>query len=160
MGHHDDEGCFVKKQGENNCYDYATDIVTNSFAQPGRGGGICTPHARPCVKNTCEDIKKAATADGLSWIGTTLPTNLPETGHYVSFHIWPQTNFHWVRMDSDMFWSQKPGGTAVKNVDNKHKKIRDPSKADLSPWTQHCGYMLVVPSKAMLSVQNLGIELV
>jgi len=31
----DDNGCFITKQSENNCYAYGTDIVTNSFPQPG-----------------------------------------------------------------------------------------------------------------------------
>mmetsp|Transcript_16831 Transcript_16831/g.36201 ORF Transcript_16831/g.36201 Transcript_16831/m.36201 type:complete len:342 (-) Transcript_16831:366-1391(-) len=145
---HDDSGCFVKEQDNNNCYDYANDIVTNTFAQPGRGSGVCPPHTRPCVPNTCEDVKKAAVSDGLTWVGTELPSSLPAHGHYVSLHIWPKTNFHWLRMDGDKMWSHKPGGSAVRNVDNDGKTIHDPAKADVSPWSQHCGYMLAVPSKS------------
>jgi len=144
----DDDGCFLKEQYYNNCYDYANDVVTNTFAQPGRGSGVCPPNARPCVKNTCEDVKNAAISDGLEWVGTELPTSLPPKGHYVSLHIWPNSNFHWIRMDADKYWSHKPGGTRVRNVDNDYKKITDPGKANFAPWTQHCGYMLAVPSKA------------
>ena len=60
--------------------------------------------------------------------------------------IWPNTNFHWVRLDSNGFWSHKAGGTPVKNVDNTGSKITDPSKSDFSPWTQFCGYFQVIPS--------------
>jgi hypothetical protein len=149
----DDGGCFATEQGSNNCYDYGNDIVTNTFAQPGRGSGLCPESARPCVKNTCEDVKNAAVSDGLEWVGTDLPTSLPETGHYVSLHIWPDSNFHWLRMDADMKWSHKPGGTAVRNVDNNQEEITDPSKADVSPWSQHCGYLRTVPSKVSPTIK-------
>merc|ERR1712039_920918 len=82
----------------NNCYNYGNDIVTNTFAQPGRrdfdqGSGLCKHSDRPCMQNTCEDVKKGAIADGLTWVGTELPIDLPEVGHYVSLHIWPNSNF-------------------------------------------------------------------
>lgn len=151
----DDGGCFVTEQSSNNCYDYGNDIVTNTFAQPGRGSGLCPETARPCVKNTCEDVKNAAVSDGLQWVGTDLPTSLPETGHYVSLHIWPDSNFHWLRMDANMKWSHKPGGSPVRNVDNNQQEITDPSKADVSPWSEHCGYLLTVPSKVSPTIKTL-----
>lgn len=156
----DDKGCFVEKESYNNCYDYANDIVTNTFAQPGRASGLCPPSARPCVKNTCEDVRRGAESDGLKWVGTSLPNSLPPTGHYVSLHIWPSSNFHWLRMDANMLWSHKPGGTPVRNVDNNRETIRDPSKADLSPWTEHCGYMLAVPSGVNIKMTSSQVMLV
>jgi len=147
----DDQGCFVARQSDNNCYDYGNDVATNTFAQPGRGSGVCPPKSRPCVKNSCEAVKNAAISDGLTWIGTELPASLPTVGHYVSLHIWPNSNFHWIRMDADMYWSHKPGGSRVRNVDNNGAKITDPAKADFSPWTQHCGYMLSIPSKGHIN---------
>ena len=53
-------------------------------------------------------------------------------------------------MDADLKWSHKPGGSPVRNVDNDGKIITDPAKANVSPWTEHCGYMLTVPSNASL----------
>jgi len=35
----DCRGCFITRQTDNNCYAYGTDIVTNTFPQPGRGTG-------------------------------------------------------------------------------------------------------------------------
>lgn len=136
----DDGGCFVAHQSENNCYNYASDVSTDTFAQPGRGSG------HKWTANTCDAIRAAAERDGLVWNGTTLPT-APPVGHHVALFIWPETNFHWVRMDRSGYWSHKPGSTPVRNTDNKGQKIQDPSKCDFSPWTQFCGYMLVVPSK-------------
>jgi len=141
----DNDGCYVKKQWDNNCYNYGTDIVTNTFAQPGRG----TEHK--WTENTCAEMRRAATSDGLQWIGTVLPKERPAAGHYATLLIWPSTNFHWVRMDDNDKWSHKPGGTPVVNTDNDGKEITDPSTQDFSPWSQFCGYMLVIPSKATLN---------
>jgi hypothetical protein len=66
-------------------------------------------------------------------------------------HIWPGTNFHWVRMDADLTFSHKPGGTAARNVDNDGKTITDPSQANFSPWTEHCGYFNTVPSAVKIA---------
>ena len=52
----------------------------------------------------------------LVWVGDTLPASLPVTGHYVSLHIWPNSNFHWLRMDANMLWSHKPGGSPVRTA--------------------------------------------
>ena len=92
----DDCGGFITYQGDNNCYDYGNDMVTNTFAQPGRGSG------QKWTENTCDDMKRAAVADGLTWMGTELPTYAsgPDEGHFVALYIWPDTNFHWARMDA------------------------------------------------------------
>lgn len=146
----DDGGCFRKKQSDNNCYNYGNDVVTNTFAQPGRGSGVCDHKTRPCVPNTCTDVRHGAESDGLVWVGNDLPRALPPTGHYVSLHIWPDSNFHWLRMDANLLWSHKPGGSPVRNVDNNGAEIKDPAQADVSPWSLHCGYMLTKPSNVSL----------
>ncbi|CAE7604559.1 unnamed protein product [Symbiodinium natans] len=74
----DDRGCFVSHQSQNNCYNYGTDISTDTFAQPGRGSG------QKWKANTCDAIRAAAESDGLKWQGTDLPKGPPETGHYVA----------------------------------------------------------------------------
>jgi len=138
----DDCGYFETYIDDNNCYNYGNDIVTNTFAQPGRGSG------QKWSQNTCDDMKAAAIRDGLFWNGTTLPVGEPNRGHYVALLIWPDTNFHWIRKDSSPlpYWSHKPGGTEVRNVDDDGNLITDPSKSDFSPWTQFCGYMTTIPS--------------
>jgi len=141
---HDDYGCFVTKQWDNNCYNYSSDVLTNTFAQPGRGT------KQKWKENTCEDVKRAALSDGLQWVGTDLPTELPSKGHYIALLIWPGTNFHWLRMDKSKYWSHKPGGTEVRNIDNSGEIVSDPSKQDFSPWTEYCGVFLVLPSKIQI----------
>eukprot|EP01084_Bolivina_argentea_P215715 366292_1 len=161
---YDDCGFFTgTHQSENNCYAYATDIVTDTFPQPGRGSG------QKWQYNTCEDMIAAAERDGLKWIGNTLIDYSygPLNGHYVALYIWPNTNFHWARMDyngtynnSDVKvvnqilrrWSHKPGGTEIQTVDNNGNCIGNiapcvlPSQADLSPWSVFCGYLMGIPS--------------
>jgi len=140
-------GHWQSAQSLNNCYDYGNDIATDTFAQPGRGSG------QKWSQNTCDDMRAAATRDGLVWNGTTLPKSQPPVGHFAALLIWPETNFHWIRFDSQPagYWSHKPGGTPVRNVDNNNQPITDPSKSDFSPWTQFCGYMATVPSKANIN---------
>ncbi|CAF4317737.1 unnamed protein product, partial [Adineta steineri] len=48
--------------------------------------------------------------------------------------------------DANGYWSHKPGGTPVRNKDNRDLPITDPSKSDFSPWTQFCSYYVAQPS--------------
>lgn len=84
-------------QNDNNCYAYATDVATNTFPQPGRGSGD------KWHDNTCEEMRAASERDGLVWFGNDLPSvdEKPDSGHYVALYIWPGTNFHWARRDSN-----------------------------------------------------------
>ena len=43
-------------------------------------------------------------------------------------------DYHCYRLDDDGFWSQKPGGTAVTNLDGNGKTITDPRKAVNLPF--------------------------
>jgi len=135
-------GCFLEKQSQNNCYNYGTDILTNTFAQPGVGsstlryGGI-----------TCESISMRAVSDGLIPLNTTeTPTDVPEVGHYVSLWSSPW-DYHWARRDSNGMWSHKPGMSPVKTVDNAGMPMKNPATASMRPYTEMCGYFIAVPSK-------------
>ena len=99
----DDEGMFESHVYENNCYNYGNDVVTDTFAQPGRGTG------HKWQQNTCENMRAAAESDGLTWAGTTLPSGQPAKGHYVALFIWPSTNFHWSVSPSPPTPSPPPG---------------------------------------------------
>ena len=174
----DDGGCFVTMQSSNNCYNYGTDVLTNSFAQPGVGSGqawwpkegatptvaadevtplSCPPWCGPA--NNCSALAAAAARDGLSWHGNVMPTDEPERGgHHVALFVWPESNFHWIRMDADVdaatglhLWSHKPGGSPVTNVDNNGDAITDPRAADFSPWTEFCGFMSAKPSEVTVA---------
>lgn len=150
----DDKGCFETNATKNNCYNYATDVATNTFAQPGRGGGApITDHTF-----TCPSMTKAALADGLQLTGTALPATPPPRGHYAALMVTPDhSGYHWVRMDSNTdvsgthLWSGKMGIGRPLNVDSDKKPITDPrsSRFDAgwgNEFSAFCGFFVVVPS--------------
>jgi hypothetical protein len=123
-------------QPYNNCYNYANDQRTNTFAQPGRAHGAMTSTM------DCSHVNTAAQADGLTNTpGFTSPLG---TGHgwYVALVIWPGVDYHWYRQDSGGCWSHKPGQTAVRDVDNSGNKIADPSACNRGPYVNFCTYMI------------------
>ncbi|KAL0481008.1 insoluble matrix shell protein [Acrasis kona] len=135
-------------QDWNNCYNYATDVLTNTFAQPGRGSG------NESTAFTCESAWKASKRDGLLvYSETTGPAfnKTPALGHYVSLVIWPDVDFHWYRKDYSGYYSHKPGSGFVTNFDSSEQKIDSPSTADISPYTQNCGYMIAIPSRLKIN---------
>lgn len=77
---------FVRKK--NNCYNYANDLVTNTYAQPGRGGG----QMYDAINNNA--IQQASLRDGLVVVqpgaNGAIP-NIPqnETRHLVALFVDP-----------------------------------------------------------------------
>ncbi|KAB2955363.1 MAG: hypothetical protein F9K18_13665 [Thermoanaerobaculia bacterium] len=124
------------RQPFNNCYNYACDYRTNSFAQPGRAAGAMY------AALTCASVKPAAVADELV-DSPGADNKCPAEGHLVALVIWPNGDFHWYRKGRDGTWSHKPGGTAVTNLDNSGNPITDPRTADRGPYTDFCTFMVV-----------------
>jgi hypothetical protein len=124
------------RQPYNNCYNYATNYRTDTFAQPGRAAGTMYANL------TCNAVKPAAVADEL--IDSPGADNkCPDEGHLVALVIWPSYDFHWYRKGKDGLWSHKPGGTAVTNLDNSGNTISDPRNADRGGYTDFCTFMVV-----------------
>lgn len=122
-------------QPHNNCYNYANNQITNSFAQPGRAHGI-----GPLVMN-CASVQGGATADGLNSCANFAAALAPGRGWYVALVIWPGQDFHWYRQDDLGCWSHKPGATPARNYDNAGGAIPDPKTCNRGPYTQFCTYM-------------------
>lgn len=117
----------------NNCYNYATNRRTDTFAQPGRATG-----AQASVM-ACTNVGNGATSDGaLAAPNCASSTQSPR--HYMALVIWPGTDYHWYRRQSDGFWGHKPGQTAARNYDNSNNIIYDPQTADRGGYTDFCGY--------------------
>jgi len=130
-------------QFNNNCYNYATNTRTDTFAQPGTGSG------NPFANTACADVDQAARSDGL----TSTSCDDPEcTGccHQVALVIWPGQDFHWYRRDRDGSWSHKPGSTQARNVDNSNNPITDPRTANRGPYTDFCGCYCVCRDKVTI----------
>jgi hypothetical protein len=128
-------------QPYNNCYNYANDIITNTFAQPGRGSGIFIAN---CL---CATVSPAAISDGQ--IATANAAGPIADGHYIALvsanH--PQfKDYHWYRLDSNGMWSHKPGQTPAINTDNANQLIANPETANRGPYTDFCGYFHCIPA--------------
>ncbi|WP_163051122.1 hypothetical protein [Bacillus cereus] len=130
----------------NNCYNFATNRRTDSFAQPGRVSG----HMYNNI--TCEEIKKGAISDGADVAGRCFPeTEKPR--FLMALVIAPGPGFidyHWYRQCSDGNWAHKPGQTPARNTDESNHIITDPRTANRGPYTQFCGYMLAPKSMDIL----------
>lgn len=135
----------------NNCYNYACNIRTNSYAQPGRSAGAVF------TRIDAEELIRAAMADGLTVLGPiTFPTPIPvpmdmSGGSVVSLHFSRVPgDFHWLRLDRDGRWSHKVGGTPVTTLDNTDSIILDPRNADLGTYTEFVGFMIVVHGRVCI----------
>jgi hypothetical protein len=126
-----------QKQSNNNCYNYATNYRTDTFAQPGQANGAIY------TALTCASVRPAAIADAL--IDHPSANNrCPKEGHLVALVIWPGVDFHWYRKGRNGRWSHKPGGTPVTNLDNSAHLITDPRTADRGGYTDFCTFMTVM----------------
>lgn len=137
-----------KFQPNNNCYNYSTNVATNSFAQPGRMTGNPLKEGwKP------EDVVKGAISDGLILVGSDIDELIEHSksspnGHYVALMIsdpeplldWPG-DYHWARCDNldESQWSQKDGGDQVTNFDFAGNLITNPQTAN---WTVNQGPMI------------------
>lgn len=124
------------RQPRNNCYNYATNYRTDTFAQPGMASDA------KYESFTCDEVKRGALADELLE-ATSNNNKCPSKGHLVALVIWPGMDFHWYRKGKDGKWSHKPGSTAVTNLDNSGNIIVDPRHADRGGYTQFCTFMIV-----------------
>lgn len=130
----------------NNCYNYANDKITNTFAQPGKGSGQEGPYPP-----SCPDTGQAAVRDGQIVVKN--PDVTPSDGQIVALVVSSTPGFfdyHWYRRDSNGMWSHKPGQTAAKNTDNSGSTISSPETCDRGPYNFFCGYFNSIPSKTTI----------
>jgi hypothetical protein len=127
-------------QYNNNCYNYACDTITGTYAQPGRGTGNMYNNI------DCADVGAGAQSDGLVPTDCDGGCGCSDCWHQVALVIWPGVDFHWYRRDRDGRWSHKPGGTQATNLDSSGNLITDPRTADRGPYTIFCGCFCVKKS--------------
>jgi hypothetical protein len=126
----------------NNCYNYATNRRTDTFAQPGRAAG-----AQATVM-ACSNVSAGAQADGALASPTCAPSS-EAPRWYMALVIWPGVDYHWYRKQAEGYWGHKPGQTAAKNTDNSNNVIYDPQTADRGGYTNFCGYFLSPASQGI-----------
>jgi hypothetical protein len=121
--------------GKNNCYNYASDRRTDTFAQPGRASG------HMYARINCGDVTNGAVSDGASL--NCAPANQAPRW-YMALVIAPGPGFidyHWYRLSKEGFWGHKPGGTAARNTDNSGHIVNNPQTANRGPYTIFCRYI-------------------
>jgi hypothetical protein len=132
------------RQYNNNCYNFATNYRTNTFAQPGRSAGQQYTSLSGCkVAAGQRSAKDGAIADSL--YDLPLANNkCPGKGHLVALVVAPNWDYHWYRKGPDGKWSHKPGSTKATLLDNSGNPISDPRTANRGPYTQFCTFMQVI----------------
>jgi hypothetical protein len=118
----------------NNCYNYATNRRTDTFAQPGRGAG------QMYGSLTCAEVMRAALADGCHRRFDCFPDG-EKPRWLMALVVAPGRDYHWYRFHSERFWGHKPGGTAARNTDNSGRVIANPEVCDRGMYTDFCGYL-------------------
>lgn len=120
-------------QPYNNCYNYASNWRTNTFAQPGKGAGS------QYTALSCPEVTRAALADGCHRRFDCFPD--PEKPRWLmAMVVAPGYDYHWYRWQLEGFWGHKPGGTAARNTDNNGNVISNPETCARAPYTDFCGY--------------------
>lgn len=116
----------------NNCYNYASNYRSNTFAQPGRQNGYTLP-----FPPTCSNARTGVITDG--WADSCQASN----NLTICLVIWPNNDFHFYRLCINGRWCHKPGGTPAKNTDDSGNLITNPQTANRGPYTTFCEYFYV-----------------
>lgn len=134
-------------QYNNNCYNYACDLRTGTFAQPGQASG----HMYSSID--CAEVGAGAVSDGLKPVDCDRGCGCRECCHTVALVIAPGpgfVDFHWYRLDRSGRWSHKPGGGEATDLDYAGNSITDPRTADRGPYTIFCGCYCVCEGQVQI----------
>jgi hypothetical protein len=124
----------------NNCYNYANNKRTDTFAQPGRATGA------QATTMACLNVGNGAVSDGQVAYPNCAASGVPR--FYVALVVAPGQDYHWYRYQSNGYWGHKPG--SAKNTDNSGAVITNPQTANRGIYTQFCGYY-TSPTTAQIS---------
>lgn len=135
-------------QRNNNCYNYATNQRTDTFAQPGWGSGLTLPDA-----GSGDTVRLYAWYDNLYDAPAANNTCTPE-GHLVALAFAPsllEPDYHWWRKDRSGYWSGKAGPSAASDRDHSGNLITDPRTCNRGVYTTFVGFMTVMPGRVRLA---------
>lgn len=113
----------------NNCYNFASNYRSNTFAQPGKISGYTLP-----FPPTCTNARTGIELDG--WFNNCQSAN----NLTIALVIWPGQDFHFYRKCANGIWGHKPGQTAARNYDNSGRTITNPETCNRGGYTTFCGY--------------------
>ena len=146
-----------------NCYAYVLDdFIPNREKRPQPGHRDKDINTFRKQDYTREEISRRAIYDNPS-IYCTEPEKKCKKGYYKGVLVIDRyNNYHWLRQDSNGYWSHKPGQLPVTNIDADGKLIKNPSKANLIYDKDGRAYTLIysdigpyfcIPSKAETRVK-------
>lgn len=129
----------------NNCYSYAfmdIDETRTKKQQPGKN------MKRDKKKYNCNHFNNVLSADHPSLQKTNLETPCPCNNYKIALalddnktpNIVDHDDYHFYRQDDNGFWSHKPGGNYVSNVDASGNKITNPENANRNYAHKKNGY--------------------
>jgi hypothetical protein len=120
----------------NNCYNFGSNSITDTYAQPGRGSGEMF-HAI-----TVPEIHDAAVRDGYL---DDCRDSAKKRNLHVGFCIWPGADYHWYRqtkpMDGEPRWCHKMGTDIARNKDESGHYITNPETCDRSYYVVWGGFL-------------------
>ena len=105
------------------CTDDAEDCEA-PFHQPGSPSGYS--HFSSKKLKTCPNMIARILGDNPDIRMTTFETRCPVNTSKIALVVDPKEDYHFLRQDSNMLWSQKAGARPVKNVDAAGHTIWDP----------------------------------
>ena len=127
-----------------NSYNYAVNIETGTYAQPGRGAGSTF------LDLTGMAVRSAAVLDGLKDHEDESAGSFPvDNNCLLVLTLVPGVDFHFYRRDDDGNWSHKLGKHPPTNLDNSGNVITDPRTADIGPY-KYVRFLSVCPRKVQI----------
>ena len=139
-----------------NCFAYAFDyrrLPKNctkdscpvSFPQPGRASGY--PKWSKVNGKRCPDLTARLFGDVPDLKASSFEGRCPRKYSKIALVVDEDEDYHFYRLDSNGYWSHKPGATSVTHLDATKRPIYDPQLASRKypdsglHYDQFCGYL-------------------
>ena len=129
----------------NNCYNYANNRLTDSFAQPGRASGQAIGSEGEVHLRCLQDGLVATNAYDPPPNGKTRIVAYTGMIFYENEWHW---DYHFWRRDNNGMWSHKPGMSDATNLDHSGNSISNPETANRWFYTSFVSYYFT-PSDAV-----------
>jgi len=152
-----------------NCFSYAMNAIDTKlindcaktencdvgFHQPGYASGY--GHFSDTHNKGCTDMVSRLWGDNPDVISTNFNKRCPHNTSKIALIVDPKRDYHFLRQDSDGYWSHKPGAMDVTTLDASGRPILRPDRASFiykdrkNPltYTKFCGYYCVPRGKPL-----------
>ncbi len=125
------------------------------FHQPGSASGH--NRFRADRSKTCSEMVARILGDNPSIRMTTFTGVCPAGTSKITIVVDPKEDYHFFRQDTNGYWSHKPGGTKVTNLDSSDRPIYDPKLANRDytdkngrlNYDRFCSYLCVPRLRAL-----------